>query len=120
MEERFDVVYTVLDDQIVDVDGRRSGRVDDVEFMGDAGGPLRLTALRYGRGAYADRLPRRLRRLARIFFGREVLGVTVRQIPWSSVDHVDVAVHLLVKADELDLAKRDRELAPHFETLPGG
>ena len=30
MDERYELVYRVLDDQIVDVDGRRCGRVDDI------------------------------------------------------------------------------------------
>jgi sporulation protein YlmC with PRC-barrel domain len=120
MEERFDLVYKLLDDQIVDVDGRRCGRVDDIELVVAERGALRLHALRSGRGAYPDRLPPRLRRLARIVFGREVLGRTVRQVPWSAVDHVDVTVHLLVKARELGLAQGDRDLAPHAESLEGG
>jgi hypothetical protein len=72
--ERLDLVYRVLDLQLVDVDGRRCGKVDDVELSGE---PLRATALLSGTGTFPDRLPRRLLpRLARRLVGRFVLGGT--------------------------------------------
>ena len=75
MDERFDLVYRLLDDQIVDVDGRRCGRVDDVELMGGPGEALELGGLLTGRGAYADRMPARLRGLARRVFGKDIRGL---------------------------------------------
>jgi sporulation protein YlmC with PRC-barrel domain len=120
MDERIDLVYSLLDDQIVDVDGRRCGRVDDVELVGEAGGPLRLDGLLTGRGAYPDRLPRRLRRMARTLFGDDVRGKTTHRVPWSAVDRLGVVVQLLVKAQELELAKRERDLEPEIDNLPGG
>jgi sporulation protein YlmC with PRC-barrel domain len=84
--ERLDLVYRVLDLQLVDVDGRRCGKVDDVELSGE---PLRATALLSGTGTFPDRLPRRLLpRLARRLVGRFVLGGNVVRIPWEEVDEI--------------------------------
>jgi hypothetical protein len=49
-----DLVYRVLDDQLVDVDGRRCGRVDDLEFDGSLGDPPRLHAILSDRGLGID------------------------------------------------------------------
>jgi len=120
MEDRFDLVYRLLDDQIVDVDGRRCGRADDVELIGDPGGPLHVAALLAGPGTYAARLPRRLRALARKLFGEDVRGTTVRRIPWSEVEDVGATVRLLGRAEDLGLGGPDRTLQHRFERIPGG
>jgi hypothetical protein len=49
---RVDLVYRFLDDQLVDVDGRRCGRADDLEFDGDVGAPPRLYAILSGSGTW--------------------------------------------------------------------
>jgi len=120
MDERFDLVYRLLDDQIVDVDGRRCGRVDDVELIGEAGEPLQVSGLLTGRGAYAARLPRRLRAIARTIFGADIRGATVQRIPWSQVEDVGVTVRLLGRAVDLGLDRDDRALQRPFERIPGG
>ena len=120
MDERFDLVYRLLDEQIVDVDGRRCGRVDDVELIGEPGAPLRLGGLLTGRGAYAARMPRRLRALARTLFGHDVRGDTVQHIPWSQVEDVGATVRLLGRAEDLGLGHDDRALEHRFARIPGG
>ena len=120
MDERFDLVYRLLDDQIVDVDGRRCGRVDDVELLGGPGGPLEIGGLLTGRGAYADRMPRRLRGLARRLFGEDVRGATVRRVPWAEVEELGARVGLRGRAADLGLARDDLELKASFKKLPGG
>ena len=50
------VVHRLLDEQICDSEGKRVGRVDDIELLGD---PPRVTALLVGDGLYPRRLPRR-------------------------------------------------------------
>jgi sporulation protein YlmC with PRC-barrel domain len=120
MDERFDLVYRVLDDQLVDVDGRRCGRVDDIELIGAPGRPLELSGLLTGRGAYAPRLPRRLRGLARRIFGDDFRGATVHRVPWSDVEDVGATVRLLGRAEDLGLARDDRALQRPFERMPGG
>ena len=118
MDARMDLGHRVLDDQLVDADGTRCGRVDDIELSGAPGEPLVLTGLLTGRGAYAARLPRRLRGLATRLFGADVRGRTVRRIPWEEVADVTVRVELRGRAADLGL---DGEEATRrwVEKLPG-
>jgi sporulation protein YlmC with PRC-barrel domain len=120
MEDRLDLAYRVLDAQLVDVDGRRCGRVDDIELDGDVGAPLYVGALLTGHGLYPSRLPHRLYGLGRRIFGPGVLGRTIMRVPWSTVDDVAAAVHLRRPAAELDLATIDVELQRWIARLPGG
>lgn len=96
--------HRLLDEQIVDSEGRRCGRVDDVELQGT---PPRITALLVGKGLYPRRLPKRLRRIARRLTGPEVWGSNAVRIPWEEVDDLDSAVRLRKKAEELGLGEGD-------------
>jgi sporulation protein YlmC with PRC-barrel domain len=105
--ERMDLVYRVLDDQLVDVDGRRCGRVDDLEFEGDLGTPPRLHAILSGSGTWHRRMPRRLRALGARIFGEGVVGDDVIRVPWERVGEISSVVELRAKASELGLAQGD-------------
>jgi sporulation protein YlmC with PRC-barrel domain len=98
------VAHRLLDEQILDSEGRRCGRVDDIELRGS---PPRISALLVGEGLYPRRLPRWLRGLARRLAGPEVWGASAMRIPWQEVDDVDAAVHLRGKAEELGLGAGD-------------
>jgi sporulation protein YlmC with PRC-barrel domain len=114
VQERLDIAYRVLDIQLVDVDGRRCGRVDDIELRGAVGEPLHVEALLTGRGVYPSRLPARLRRIGRRVFGAPVLGRTVHRVPWTAVEDVRASVMLREPASELDLAHGDLMLGALF------
>jgi len=116
--DRMDLVYRVLDDQLVDVDGRRCGRVDDLEFDGDLGAPPRLYSMLSGRGVWWRRLPRPLRAIGERLLGPGVVGEDVIRVPWEQVDALDSVVHLKGKARDLGLGKGDDRLAPFIEKLP--
>ena len=118
MDDRLDLAYRVLDMQLVDVDGRRCGRVDDVEFLGGVGEPLRIGALLNGHGVYPSRLPPRFVSLGRRVFGPGILGRTILRVPWRAVEEVDAAVHLREPAAELGLAAIDLALEPWLKRLP--
>ena len=113
-----DLVYRVLDDQLVDVDGRRCGRVDDVEFDGEAGGPAYVSSILSGRGSWARRLPRRLRRLGERVFGTPVMGDNLIRVPWSEVEDIGAAISLRAPARELGLAQGDERPARTIARLP--
>jgi sporulation protein YlmC with PRC-barrel domain len=98
------VVHRLLDEQILDAEGRRCGRVDDIELRGN---PPRVTALLVGDGLYPRRLPRGLRRLARRLVGPLTWGSNALRIPWEEVDRIDAAVRLRRKAEELGLGEGD-------------
>jgi len=98
------VVHRLLDEQICDSEGKRVGRVDDIELRGD---PPRITALLVGEGLYPRRLPRHLARLARRIGGPELWGGNALRIPWEEVDELAATVKLRKKAEDLGLGMGD-------------
>jgi hypothetical protein len=116
--EKMDLVYRVLDDQLVDVDGRRCGRADDLEFDGDLGAPPRLQAILSGSGTWHRRMPRRLRVLGARVFGTGVVGGDVIRVPWEQVDGITSTIKLRAKASELGLAQGDDRDAMFVAKFP--
>jgi sporulation protein YlmC with PRC-barrel domain len=100
------VGHRLLDEQILDAEGRRCGRVDDIELRGS---PPRITALLVGEGLYPRRLPHWLRGPARRLLGPERWGANAMRVPWSEVDvdGIDSTVRLRGKAEELGLGYGD-------------
>jgi sporulation protein YlmC with PRC-barrel domain len=98
------VAHRLLDEQILDSEGRRCGRVDDIELTGS---PPRITALLVGEALYPRRLPKWLRGFARRIAGPERWGASALRIPWEEVDEVNAAVHLRGKAEEIGLGGGD-------------
>jgi sporulation protein YlmC with PRC-barrel domain len=112
------LVYRVLDEQLVDVDGRRCGRVDDLAFEGGLGEPPRLWAILSGSGSWHRRLPRPLRRLGARVFGVGVLGVDVLQVPWDQVEDIGAAITLKARARDLGLGRADEPESAAARLLP--
>lgn len=113
-DDQFDIGYWLLDDEIIDADGRRCGRVDDVELEGRPGEPAEISAIITGPGAFPDRLPRRLSPLARRLFNDQVVVV-----PWSAIEDIDVVVRLKGKGEELGLGRGDDAAGRVINRLPG-
>jgi sporulation protein YlmC with PRC-barrel domain len=103
-EDPIFIVHRLLDEQILDCDGRRCGRVDDIELQG---APPRVSALLVGQGLYPRRLPGWLRRAARRLLGAERWGANALRVPWEGVDRIEAAVHLRGKAEEHGLGEGD-------------
>ena len=113
-----DLVYRILDDQLVDVDGRRCGRADDLEFDGGLGEPPKLDAIISGSGSWHRRLPRPLRHAGERAFGGGVVGRDVIRIPWDQVDDIGAVVKLKAKARELGLGQGDYRQGKRVADLP--
>jgi sporulation protein YlmC with PRC-barrel domain len=116
--ECMDLVYRVLDEQLVDVDGRRCGRADDLELDGGVGAPPRLYAIVSGAGAWHRRLPRPLRSLGARIFGTEVWGRNAVRVPWDQVDEISSVIKLKAKARELGLGQGDDKLRDLVARMP--
>jgi sporulation protein YlmC with PRC-barrel domain len=99
-----DLGLGVLDHQLLDCEGRRCGKVDDLE-LGDVGILSGPSAWR-GRG--------RLGRLS-AWLGR---GRLVR-VPWEEVAEVKAGIVLRKQAAELRLGRGDDRAQPWVEKLPG-
>lgn len=112
--DQIDLAYRVLDLDLVDSEGIRCGKVDDLVLSGGPGEPTYVAAIRTGPGALPDRFPMRVRRLARRLFSGEVAVV-----PWRVVDEFDAAVRLTERAADLGLGEGDRRLTELVERKGG-
>ena len=113
-EHEFDIGYRILDDDLIDSEGRRCGKVDDVEIEGSFGEEAHIAAIVAGPGAWPGRLPGFLREIAQKVFAREVV-----RVPWSAVDDVSAVVKLNKTASELRLGRGDDRARPLIDWLPG-
>ena len=113
-ENEFDAGFWLLDDQLVDSQGRRCGRVDDVEFKGRAGGKAEISSILAGPGAFVGRLPTWMRRIA-----SRVLSDRIVVVPWSEVREIDARVRLKKPAGELGLGLGDDEVGSLVKKIPG-
>jgi len=109
-----DLCRQVLDHAVLDADEWLCGVVDDLEVDGDIGGPLRVTALLVGPGAWAARLPALLRILL-----PKLIGTRCVRVPWSEVCVVGEHIRLQSRAAELGLGTVDRKLGLRLAKLPG-
>lgn len=112
MARTIDLGRDVLDHQLVDREGRRCGKVDDLELEGIADGEPCVAAILSGASAWRGR--GRLGRLAAFVGG----GGLVR-VPWSEVRTVRAGIHLRAEARDLRLCRGDDRARPWVERVPG-
>lgn len=103
----------VRDLQIVDKDGLNCGICDDVELEGGAGGPLVITALLVGPGAYTHRLPKWLSRAI-----VSVAGKRITRVSWNAIDKITGRIYLTVTAESLGLRQTEERLQRAFKGIP--
>jgi sporulation protein YlmC with PRC-barrel domain len=97
-----DLGLRLLDDQLLDADGHRCGRVDDVQLKGQPGSRTEVSALLVGPGSWPGRLRRAFAYLV------EGLGPDYMHfIPWGDVTRVGTSVGLAHSAEELGLETND-------------
>jgi hypothetical protein len=106
-----DLALGVLDHQLLDVEERRCGKIDDLELEGDVAEELHVAAILVGAPAWRGRgrLGRVAASLAR--------GRTTR-VPWSEVREIGSAVHLRKRARDLRLGRGDDRARPWIQRLP--
>jgi sporulation protein YlmC with PRC-barrel domain len=113
-EDEFDIGYWLLDDEIVDVDGRRCGRVDDVELDGRPGSKTVLSAVLTGPGAMRRRFPRRLWRMMDRFLTDRIV-----RVEWKEVERIDSVLRLHSKGSDLGLGLGDDGAGKFVRKIPG-
>jgi sporulation protein YlmC with PRC-barrel domain len=107
-----DLGLGLLDHQLVDSEGIRCGKVDDLELEGVQEGRPCVSAILVGPRALAHRgLLGRL--WSALWSGRVV------RVPWDEVEDVGAGVFLRKPAAELRLGTGDRRVRPLVEWLPG-
>jgi hypothetical protein len=113
LTDSIDLGLNLLDHQLLDAEGRRCGKVDDLALEGGPGEELELVAILSGPGVWRAR--------AR-FVGRAAAwlggGGRVR-ISWDDVAEVGSHVKLGKRADELGLGRGDDRVRPYLEKIPG-
>ena len=112
MTKEIDLGLGVLDHQLLDNEGRRCGKVDDLELEGVRNGDPRVVAILTGPPAWAGR--GLLGRLA----ARIASGPLVR-VPWEEVEAIEAGVHLRGPAGQLRLGRGDDRARQLVEKLPG-
>lgn len=106
-----DLAYRLLDLDLIDSEGRRCGKVDEMELMGGPGELTYLAAIRTGPGVLPRRFPPRLRGLARRLFGGRW-----ERVPSARIEDFSAAVTLNATARELGLGSGDRAVADFFHS----
>ncbi|MGR6318737.1 hypothetical protein Q2K19_32355 [Micromonospora soli] len=119
---RVQLAKQLLDQQIVDVDGRLVGRVDDIAFAADAEGFPYVDCLLTGQAALGQRLGGRVGRILVAVANRFTDHRPVRplRIPLSLVARVDSVVRLRCPAGELPPPPVEAWLRRHLiDRIPG-
>ena len=104
-----DLALGILDHQLLDSEGRRCGKVDDLELEGIREGRPVVAAILTGRGAWRGRG----------WLGRLLAHGQTRAIPWDEVAEVRSGVQLRRTARELRLGQGDDRAARWVERIPG-
>ena len=107
-----DLGLGLVDHQLVDSEGRRCGKVDDLELDGVRERKPQVRAIVVG-GSGRRARGRLGALIARLAGGRAVL------VPWSEVERVDSAVRLRRTAAELGLARSEEHARRWVERIPG-
>lgn len=115
------VIRDVLDDQVIDHEKRKIGKVDGVIMILRKDSPPRLAYIEMGISTLAHRLHPRLGRLVEAL-GRKwgVRHGKPFRIPWSKVRPLDIDVMVDLNADETPLLDWEKWLDKHIiERIPG-
>ena len=113
MSESVDLGLGILDHQLLDRDGRRCGKVDDLAIEGGEDETPEVVAILAGPGTWATRAGR-LGRFAGWIGG----GARVR-IPWSEAAEVHSHVQLKKTAADYGLGRGDDRWRKLVERIPG-
>lgn len=113
MTYSLDLGLNVLDHQLIDGEGRRCGKVDEIALEGGPGEELVVTALLAGPDLWPGRAPWLGRLAAWIARGGR------QRIAWGEVDRVRSHVELKRTAAELGLGRGDDRLRLLVERIPG-
>ncbi|GAA3783876.1 hypothetical protein [Micromonospora maritima] len=119
---RVQLAKRLLDRQIVDVEGRLVGRVDDIGFAVDDEGYPYVDCLLTGQGALGERIGGRVGRLLVAVADRftDDPPVPPLRVPLSQVAGVDSAVRLRCRAADLPPSPVESWLRRHvIARIPG-
>ena len=108
-----DLVRDLLDNQIVDRNQRRLGKVDGIAIELRDGKPPLVQYIECGWLTKARRVHPRMARWARRWVAKPY------RIPWKSIRDVGVDVEISQEADETPLLRREEKLRRIVNKVPG-
>jgi hypothetical protein len=116
------LVHTLLNEGLLDRNGDRCGRVDDIALEDTFERPARVTALISGPGAKTAHSRRWVRRISQA--AHRLLGLRGPMepsvIPWEDVDRIGTHVELTRAAAELGLDRLNHAVARRYiGRIPG-
>jgi hypothetical protein len=119
-KQAVDAGLHLFDRQLVDKDGRLSGKVDDLEltFPDDGSAPV-VTAILAGPGALAHRMAGRTGRWIESVRWRLARLSGPPRIAFGVVRKIGAQVELAVSRDELDVTTSERWATRIVERIPG-
>ena len=115
----------LLDRELLDSNGERCGKVDDLELTVPGGAPEgtppTVTAILSGPGALTSRLWGWPGRVARLMWRRVSPNPAGRRgrVPVEAVDRIDYDIHLNISVDDAGLYDRERWAAHLVGRIPG-
>lgn len=115
-----DLLLDVLDQQLIDKEDRKAGKIDGIAIELRDGKPPRVAYLEMGTDALARRISPRLERWLQRW--REGRGRTVKpfHVPWSKVKKVHLTVDVEVDAEKEGVYHVERWLSEHvIGPIPG-
>ena len=115
------LIRDVLDQQIIDREGHKAGKVDGIALEIRADGPPRVAYLDIGTDVLARRFSTRLERFVQSIH-RRVQGARRKpfQVPWQNVERVAISVNLDVDCTEYSSYHVEKWLRDHIITkIPG-
>jgi hypothetical protein len=113
MSVELDLALGVLDHQLIDRDGRRCGKVDDLAIEGGPGEEAEVVAIFSGPGVWRNRAGL-LGRIAAWIGGEGRVSV-----PWTEVAEVESHVRLRRRAADYGLSRGDDRVRPWIMRIPG-
>jgi hypothetical protein len=113
MSEELDIALAVLDRQLIDCEGRRCGKVDDLGIEGRPGEDARVAAIFSGPAVWRNRAGSLGRLAAWIGRGGRVC------VPWDEVAGIESHVRLKKRAADYGLGSGDDRLRPWIKRIPG-
>jgi hypothetical protein len=113
MSEELDIALAILDRQLIDSEGCRCGKVDDLAIEGGPGEQARIVAILSGPGVWRNRAGLLGRFAAWVGRGRRV------RVPWKEVAEVESHVRLKKNAADYGLGRGDDRVRPWIERIPG-
>ena len=120
-EEPLDLIKDVLDNQLVDLHGRRMGKADGIIIELRKDRPPRVAYIEVGGTTLAARLHPRLGRWATRLAKRFGPGAEAYRIPWSKLKSVGIDIVVLVDAEKTPVLAFEQWLREHVVSrIPGG